>query len=78
MKSHRKFESDEGNFLEVAVQYPENLYNIHDDLPFLPERIKIENVEKLEANLHDKKRICYTHEKFKTSIKPWIRTEKSA
>ena len=34
-------ESDEGYFLEVNVQYPENLHELHDDLPFLPERMKI-------------------------------------
>ena len=35
-------ESDEGHFLEVDVQYPQNLYEFHNDLPFLLERIKIE------------------------------------
>ena len=41
-------------FFEVDVQYPEKLLELHNDLPFLPERIKIEKVEKLVANLHDK------------------------
>ena len=26
-------ERDEGYFLEVDVQYPENLHNLHNDLP---------------------------------------------
>ena len=47
-------ESDEGYFLEVNVQYPENLHNLHNDLPFLSEKMKIEKVEKLVADLHDK------------------------
>ena len=47
-------ESDEGYFLEVNVQYPEKLHELHNDLPFLPERMKIEKVEKLVTNLHDK------------------------
>ena len=47
-------ESDEGYFFEVDVQYPENLHNLPNDLPFLPQRIKIEKVEKFVANLHDK------------------------
>ena len=34
-------EIDEGYFLEVNVQYRENVYNLHHDLPFLPERMKI-------------------------------------
>ena len=47
-------ESDEGYFLEVDVQYPEKLHNLRNDLPFLSERMKIEKVENLVANLHDK------------------------
>ena len=47
-------ESDEGCFIEVDVQYLENLHKVYNDLPFLPERIKIEIVEKLTANLHNK------------------------
>ena len=46
--------SDEGYFLEVDVQYPEKLHELHNDLPFLPERVKIEKFEKLVTNLHDK------------------------
>ena len=47
-------ESDEGYFLEVDVQYLEKVHELHHDLPFLPERMRIEKVEKLVANLHDK------------------------
>ena len=43
-------ESDKGYFLEVDVQYTEKLYELYNDLSFLPERIKIEKV----VNLHDK------------------------
>ena len=31
-------ESDKECFLEVDVQYPENLHNLHNDLSFLPKR----------------------------------------
>ena len=47
-------ESDEGYFLEVAVQYLEKLHKFHNYFPLLPERMKIEKVEKLIANLRDK------------------------
>ena len=47
-------ESNEEFFLEVNVQYLEIIMLNHNDLPFLPERMKIEKVEKLVANLHDK------------------------
>ena len=40
-------ESDEGYFLEVDVQYLEKLGKLHNDLLFLPEKIKIEKVKKL-------------------------------
>ena len=33
--------SDKGYFLEVDVEYPKKLFNLHRDLPFLPERKKI-------------------------------------
>ena len=48
-------DSDKSYFLEVSIQYPEKLYDLHNDLPLLPERMKVEKVEKHEANLHDKK-----------------------
>ena len=47
-------ESDEGYFLEVDVQHPKKLQQLHNDLPFLPERMKIEKVKTLLTNLHDK------------------------
>ena len=53
IKNYNK-ESDKGYFLEVNVQYLEKLHELHNDLPFLPERMKIKQVEKLVANLHDK------------------------
>ena len=47
--------SDKGNFLEVDIQYPERLCESQNDLPFLSEKMRIEKVEKLVANLHHKK-----------------------
>ena len=31
-------ESDEGYFLKFDLQYPEKMYELHNDLPFLPEK----------------------------------------
>ena len=42
------------NSVEVDVEYPKNLYNFLNGLPSFCERIKIEKVEKLVENLHDK------------------------
>ena len=37
IKSYNE-ESDEGYFLEVDVQYPEKLHELHNDLAFLPKK----------------------------------------
>ena len=42
------------SFLEVVFQYPKNLHELHNDLPFLPERIESEKIENLVTNLHHK------------------------
>ena len=45
-----------GYFLEVDVEYPEELFNFHKDLTFLSERRKVEKVEKLICNIEDKEK----------------------
>ena len=47
-------ESDEGYFLKVDVYQLEKLHRLHNDLPFLPDRMEIEKIEKVVANLYDK------------------------
>ena len=47
-------ESDKGYFLEVNVRYIEQLHELLNDLPFLPERKKIEKYpEQLIADQND-------------------------
>ena len=52
IKDYRE-ESNERYFLEAEWQYLGKLNDLHNDLPFIPERKKIEKVEKIVANLHD-------------------------
>ena len=40
---------------DIDVDYPSKLQNLHSDLPFLPERMVINNTKKLVCNLNDKK-----------------------
>ena len=48
--------SDKGYFLKVDVDYPKNLFDLHKDLPVLPERKKVNKVEKLICNTEDKEK----------------------
>ena len=48
MKNYNQ-ETDEGHFIEVDVQYLKKLHELHNDLPFLPERMKFEKIEKIAA-----------------------------
>ena len=48
-------DSNKGHFLEVDVEYPKNLFSLHSDLPFLPERSKIKNCNKFICTVRDKK-----------------------
>ena len=48
-------DSNKEYVLEVDVKYPKNLHGLHEDLPFLPKRMKIDKCKKLIWNLYDKK-----------------------
>ena len=47
-------ESDVGYLLVVDIEYPKTLHMLHSDLPFLPEKTKINKCAKLVCNLNDK------------------------
>ena len=53
-------EESDGYFLEVDVQYLKKLLKLHNDLPFLPERMKIEAVKKPVANYMIKLNFLFT------------------
>ena len=56
-------DSDKGYILEVDVEYPKNFHDLHSDLPFLPERMKINKCNKLVCNLCDKEKEKETYNK---------------
>ena len=48
--------SDKEYFLEVDVDFPKKLFDFHKDLPFSPERKKVNKVEKLVCSIEDKEK----------------------
>ena len=51
---------DEGFFLQVDSEYPKQLWGSHKDLPFMPERRKLEKQKNLTVVQKTKKNISYT------------------
>ena len=51
--------------LEVDLEYPRELRVLHNDYPVAPERLRINNVEKLIPNLWDKEKYIVHHENLK-------------
>ena len=51
-KNHDE-DSDKGYILEVDVEYPKRFYNLHKDLPSLPERMKIKKGHKHVCNIYN-------------------------
>ena len=54
-----------GCILDVDLEFPEDLRNLHNDYPLAPECVKIGNVEKLIPNLNNKTNYVVHYENFK-------------
>ena len=52
-------------FLEVDLEYPEDLHDLHNDYHLAPECVKIGNVEKLIPNLNNKTNYVVHYENLK-------------
>ena len=47
--------NDKGYVIEADVDYPQEVHDLHSDMPSLPERMVISKTKKLVCNLHNKK-----------------------
>ena len=74
-------------FLDIDLEYPEDLHDLHNDYPLAPESIKIRNVERLIPNLNNKTNYVVHYENLKlyeslglkiTKIHRGIKFEESA
>ena len=55
--------------LEVDLEYPENLHELHNDYPLAPEQIMVNKVSKLIPNLGDKKKYVLHYENLRQYLK---------
>lgn len=75
-------EDEKGNWinetcvLEVDLEYPKELHDLHNDYPLALERLKIGNVEKLIPNLWDKKKHVVHHKNLKLYLELGLKIKK--
>ena len=55
--------------LEVDLEYPKSLHDLHNDYPLAPEQIVVNKVSKLIPNLGDKKKYILHYENLKQYLK---------
>ncbi|XP_057310093.1 uncharacterized protein LOC130648089 [Hydractinia symbiolongicarpus] len=65
-----------GYLLEVDIDYPERLHDKHNGLPFSPERMTINKVEKLVPNLKNKRGYVVHIRALNEAIKHWLELKK--
>ena len=51
--------------LEVDLEYPQDLHDLHNDYPLAPERLKVGNIDKLIPNLRNKEKYVLHYENLK-------------
>ena len=59
--------------LEVDLEYPKELHDLHNDYPLAPEQIEVNKTEKLIPNLWDKKNYVIHYENLKQCLKLGLR-----
>ena len=67
---------NKGYILEVNVRYPKRLHELHSDLSFLSERIKIDKCNKLVCNLLNKKKYIIHTNSLKQALNHGLKLKK--
>ena len=61
-KSELESWENQSYILEVDLEYPKNLHDLHSDYPLAPERVAVNKVDKLIPNLRIKEKYILYHE----------------
>ena len=67
---------NKGYILEVDVKYPKRLHELHSDLPFLSERMKVNKCNKLVCNLFNKKKYVVHINSLKQALNHGLKLKK--
>ena len=69
-KNWREFSDQEGRgcILEGDLEYPQKIHDLYNEYALAPERIEINEVEKLIPNLNEKKKYVLHHKNLKQSL----------
>ena len=62
--------------MEIDLEYPEELHDLHSCLPLLPERMTIGKLQKLVPNLNNKTKYVLYHETLKFVLSKGIKLTK--
>ncbi|XP_072048929.1 uncharacterized protein [Amphiura filiformis] len=62
--------------LEVDLEYPKELHDLHNDFPLAPERLLVKKVEKLIPNLNDKEKYVIHHVALKQCLELGLKLTK--
>ena len=65
LMSWKNYGSSNACILEVDLEYPKELHDLHNDYPLAPERLVLGKVEKLVPNLNDKIKYVIHYENLK-------------
>ena len=67
---------NKGYILEVDVEYPKRLHELHSDLPFLSERMEVNKCKNLVCNLFNKKKYVAHINTLKQALNHGLKLEK--
>ena len=62
--------------LDVDLEYPDDLHDLHNEYPLAPERIKVNRTEKLVPNLNSKGKYVLQHKNLKQYLRLGLKLTK--